>query len=379
MASLRRVGNLACVLILTLLAAGASCAAVVTLDWATRKATSDSADVEVKSVRKRGEEIVVQLRNATKTKQPVAVKVVGLTEGNYGVRINDSDWILKTSEQLTQGLELELYYYEPDPVLMRCLEAVQPRAGSEYRRLRQLSSKEAERAAHTVSQAEDWANASIRAVETHKCATVVIGPTGLPPANALWRTWYNAEETAQIIDRSCKLLQIARNRMFTVLTDPEIRNAAVAAMTPVDFEASYEVKNGKAHVEATLVNNCNIPVSGNFSYGLPNGWKTTAKDLTFKNIASGGVHKLSFDLIAPDKTSAPPESLPIAANVTISEVIDPVSLGTDPTSAILSEENRPREYLAITKLKVILKKNGGVVKHWTAPPPPKPRPAILQF
>ena len=103
--------------------------------------------------------------------------------------------------------------------------------------------------------------------------------------------------------------------MAGAITDPDLRNSAVAAMTPVDLTTSFAVKNGKPRVEVLVINNCNLPITGKITAAIPKGWKWNAKKTAFADLKSGKSFKLSFDLIPAAAGTPAPGGVKMAATI----------------------------------------------------------------
>ena len=61
--------------------------------------------------------------------------------------------------------------------------------------------------------------------------------------------------------------------MYEVLTDPDLRNEVVEALTPVTFTASCSMKSGKLSITASIINECDFPITGKITLAAPKGWK----------------------------------------------------------------------------------------------------------
>lgn len=349
---------------MALLAAAASCAqaAVVTLDVATRTATSDSPALEAGGVRTKDGQVGVYLLSKTTDPKQVKLKAHGLAPGEYVVRVDDEDAATRTADELANGFLIKLPGYVPDPVYERCLRSAKPKVDREYERLGLYRGGDPKRVWYTLGQAQDWIRSGLTVGETYRSAGVVIRPSGQEPSGFVWRSKLSKEQTDAALVRACKLLHMARSRMSSVINDAAVRNSAVIALTPVDFEADYSVKNGKPHVEGVVTNNCNLPISGYISYALPKGWKSSAKNLTFENLQSGKTFRVSFDLVGTSASAKAPGTLPIAANVSLHQEIDTREFGEDPRGGPFAAERGPIDFKAEMKLKVVPIRDSGVAK-----------------
>ncbi len=162
-------------------------------------------------------------------------------------------------------------------------------------------------------------NSGIEYEEWFRSAEIILAPQDLALQSVVPTNRQDADHTADTISRACWLLQAARATAYTIIKDSEQRDTTIAAMTPVDFTAVYSTRNGKPHIEALLVNDCNLAIRGNISVTLPAGWKTTAKSTAFR-VSAGDRFALSFDLV-PDSAgaAAPAELPPMAVNITITQ------------------------------------------------------------
>lgn len=293
-------------------------AGVVTLDVAAKSAVSDTDKVQAKGVKVTEGQAGVHILSLTMEPQNVELRVNGLTEPSYDVYVNGAYLSEKSAAELQNGIQLSIDGTVADPDMLHCLNAALPRLDAEYKRL-QKSEGEANRVWHTIRQAQDWARSGIRIEASYRSVSVIVSPAGRMLHQMSYPSRLDAEMTNQGIWRACRNMQDARDRMYDNIKDPEVRNAAVVALTPVSFTADYSIKNGKAHVVARVVNDTNLPISGDITMALPKGWKTTAKSLKFEGLKTGKSFDVAFDLVPPAKSAATPDSVPIAANVTIAQ------------------------------------------------------------
>jgi hypothetical protein len=300
-------------------------AATVTVDMAAKTATSDSAAVEPVTPRVRGEQVGVLVKSTIVEPQDVRVRFAGLKDQGYDAYVNGEFKGPKPAKEFENGVQYRIDGRITDPAMMRCLTALQDPIRKAYDRLQAASSSEAIRVRGTLSQASDWVTAGLGRDQAWRSVTVVLAPAGKTLEAMAWPKREDEYGTARAATTACWLLQKARDRMYHAIEDPALRNEAVVTLTPVEFTAAYSVRNGKPHIDAKLTNNCDLPVSGEVSFALPAGWKANAKKLKFAEVKSGQVFSTSFDLIAPSKAAAP-DSIPIAANVTVTRDIYTASL-----------------------------------------------------
>lgn len=308
-------------LVITLLTAAVDLhAAVVTIDPATKSGSSDVDTLEVKAVKVAGDQVGFFVQSLSESPQKLVAKVNGLKDQDYDVYINGSFIGVKSGKSLMeQGLELDIPGSVTDPDKMRCLRALEPRVRPEYERIRTDKQPEVMRVAFMFNQVVDFIASGIRNDKTYRSATVILAPSGKVLEKMIFMTRNDAETTAMAATRACWLIQKARDRIYDVIKDPVLRNTSLITLTPVDFSAVYSKVNGKVLVRATIVNNCDLPISGTLSFDLPKGWKHNAKSLAFDGLKSGKSTTLSFELIPPTKNTAPPESIPVAANVKVAQ------------------------------------------------------------
>ena len=310
------------IILLCLLGMGiSSYAGIVTVDVATKTAVSDSAKLRVRArqVKVKADQVGLIVESTVDDPQTAVVRFNGIKDQSYDVYINGSYFGEKTSKALQTGLSIPIPGTVADPIMMRCLTALSSKVNAEYKRLQKIKGNEPQRVSYTLSQADDWVRSGIGSDQSYRSADIIINPSGIVLQDMTWRSRSDADETAATIVRACWLLQQARDRMYDVIKEPELRNFAVAILTPVDLTDNYSVKNGKPHVDVVLLNNCNLPISGNIDISVPNGWKTNANGLSFNNIKSGKTFKLSLDLIPTLKSAALPRIVPVAANVSVKQ------------------------------------------------------------
>ncbi len=297
----------------------ASFAAVVTVNMVSVSAQSDSSSLDVGKAQVHHDQLGLTIKNLNTTPQTFSLKVGGLTQPSYDVYANGKFVGEKQAAALVSGISLIVDGRVADPLKIRCLDAARGPLRSALNRLASLKDPESQRVCATLGQAVGWVSTSLLYDQNWRSVSIVLAPAG----KALYRMGADvrkdAEETAGVADRACWLLQQARSRMSKVIKNPQLRHEAVTVLTPVTFSVEYATKNGKPHVEAVLVNNCDLAAIGSVSAALPKGWKCSSKGLTAIAVKPGKTLKLSFDLVAPSKTATPPDSLPIAANLSITQ------------------------------------------------------------
>ena len=177
------------------------------------------------------------------------------------------------------------------------------------------------RAAYTYSQACGWVRTGLQSDVNYRSIEVKITPAGTAMRRMVFATRMNAEETVATAVNVCHKLQMARATMYGPggLKDLILRNEVVANLTPVDITASCSQKNGKISVTATVVNNCNLPISGALSITAPKGWKTSGKPAAFNDLKSAKTFKTTFDLAPAAQGAAAPESIPVSASISLVE------------------------------------------------------------
>jgi len=303
------------------LAACACAAASVIVDVPGQSVKCDDDKLETRYMKPKGEQIGAFIQNTTLEPRELVAKVTGLKDQKYDVYINTEYLGARNAQELESGLQLTASGSVADPDMMLCLNTVQPMIDSEYLRLRLIRDPEPARVCATLQQAIDWVRSAIKTEKFHRSVAIVITPEGRMLEKAPTPTRLEALETAAAVTRACWLLQHARATMASVIIDPDLRDSAVLAMTPVDLTTSFVVKNGKPHVDAVVTNCCNLPITGKITAAIPKGWKWNAKNTTFADLKSGKAFKLSFDLSRKTPGAAVPNGVRMAA--TIKLVQDP--------------------------------------------------------
>lgn len=291
-------------------------AQVVTFDVAGKKAASDTEKINPVGPRLQKDQAGVFIQSTILTPQKFTLKYTGLSAQSYDVYVNFQYLSSKSKSELEQGIELKLEGTVVNQDLMRCVKALDGKIEAAYKpwqgRLGELG-----RVVSTLSQAAESARTGVRREQAYRSVGVIIAPAGNELKPMSWITQSDAQGTKDTVKDCCDKLQAMRSKMYSAIKDPLIRNWAVATMTPVDFSAILSTKNGKPHIDATVLNNCDLPISGSVIVKLPSGWKSNAKNLAFKDLKSGKTFNLSFDLIPPAGESAVPEKVPMVAHVAV--------------------------------------------------------------
>lgn len=307
------------VLLISLVTMSTLYAGVVNLDVNAKSISADSKTINSHVVLIRNGRSVFNVSSTIFEPQTFTLKISGLAEPAYDIYVNKTFSGKQTAQALSEGVEFQLQGRVVEDNLVRCLDSVKEKLSAEYKRIKIYKDVESQRVAFTLGQADDWVRSGLSKEQAIRSAFFMIVPAGTVLKNISGPTMLDTQQTARTVTRACWLLQQARAQMFKSSLNPHLMNTAIIAMTPVDFSAVYSMKNGKPHIDAVLTNNCDLPINGNISLGLPKGWKTNVKSLKFSDLKSGNTLNLAFDLIAPAKNTAAPESIPIAANMTITQ------------------------------------------------------------
>lgn len=319
MRRMRRLTISLTVLFILLASAALSYASVVTVDVKGRTVISDVSTLEAKRVLVRGEQVQTFVMNTTLVPQTFTLKVNGLSAESYDLYINGKFTSTKPAKELEAGIPLALNGRIVDDGMVNCLTDAKASIDAENKKLNAIEESEPKRVCGTLGQASGWCSSAMQADKTWRSLDIILAPSGMVLQKMASPTHHSDIETATVVTRACWLLQQARARMFHVINDPGLRNEAVVSMTPVAFTVSYTTKNGKPHIEAKVLNNCDLPISGNISMALPSGWKTTAKSLAFTDLKCGKTFAISFDLVAPSKRAVAPDAVPMAANISLTQ------------------------------------------------------------
>jgi len=295
---------------------GACYGSTVTVDMAAKTSASDTNTLEPSKPRIKGDQVGLQVKSTIIEPQFVTIKFVGLKDQVYDVYVNNEFKGPRPAKDFEVGVQYRIDGRVTDPDMMRCLAALKQPIADASARLGKSEDTEAKRICWTLNQAAGWVSSGLSRDQAWRSVSIVLAPTGTMLNSMAFMTREDAYGTARAVTTACWLLQQARDRMNDVIKNPTLRNDAVVALTPVEFTTTYSTRNGKPHIDAKVTNNCDLPIAGDVSFALPKGWKTNAKNLKFADLKSGTVFTASFDLIGPAKT-APPDSVPIAANVTV--------------------------------------------------------------
>ena len=299
------------------LISGISCATEVTVDVTTTSAKSNTNDVECGKVVKKGEQFGVLIMSKILQPQTITLKFVGLSQQDYDLYLNGSYSGKLNKQTIEQGYKLQICGSIADQDMMRCLNALSPKVEPMYKELNKSSDSERKRVAYTLGQARDWVRSGIRSDELYRSVFAIIVPSDRALQSMPRGTRLNDVETARTITRACWLLQQARDRMYDVIKDPDVRNLAVTTLTPVNFSASCSVTSGRIVVKAKLVDNCNLPISASVSIVPPQGWRIKTPVLSCSNLKAGKAYEGSLVLVSLKKGLAAPKTLPVSANIKV--------------------------------------------------------------
>lgn len=305
--------------LIILASAGLSYAAVVTVDVAAKTAASDVTILDTKGLKVIGNQAGIFVKNLTLDPQKFTLKVSGLTAENYDVYVNHAFVGPRPAKDFAAGVEYTIDGRIVDDGMMKCVTLARESIAIAKKKWDASADSEAKRACYTFGQAFDWCGSAVQRDQGWRSVSIILAPSGRMLDKMTWLTRDSDIDTARAVTRACWLLQQARARMYDNIKNESLRNEAVVAMTPVSFTARYSIKNGKRHIEAKLVNNCDLPISGGISMALPKGWKSTAKKLAFTDLKCGKSFGLSFDLVAPSKSAVAPESVPMAASIALAQ------------------------------------------------------------
>lgn len=292
-------------------------AAVVTVNPSSKTASCDVDTLEAKGVKVAGDQYGVFVQSLIETPQTLTLKFSDVKDQDYDLYINSEFIGTKPGAEIRQGLKIDIPGAVTDPDKMRCLRALEPKVRPEYERMRESRVPEVMRVNFMFGQVVDFIASGLRNDKVFRSADVVIAPSGKILQKMTFMTRHDAPTTAMAVTRACWLIQKARDRIYDVIKDPVLRNSSLVTITPVEFSAAYSRSGSRPHIEATVTNNCDIPVSGVITMSLPSGWKHTARNLAFSDLKPGKTLKVAFDLLPPSKTVTPPETVPIAATVKV--------------------------------------------------------------
>lgn len=302
---------------LLILVTSVAYAADVVVDVAASSAKSSTGDIDPGKVVKKGEQIGLLISSTILTPQKVTLKFNGLSQESYDLYVN-GEYTTKVSRQvLEQGYLLPISGTIADPDMMRCLKSLQPKIEPVYKELNQSSESERKRVSYTLGQAKDWVRSGIRNESLYRSAFVMLAPADRAVQSMNYSNRQNDIETARTITRACWLLQQARDRMYDVIEDPEVRNLAVTTLTPVELSGSCTVQAGKLIVKAKVANSCDLPISGNITLATPKGWKIKSGSSKFQGIKAGKTYEAKFVLISLQKNNAIPKSLEMSSTIKV--------------------------------------------------------------
>ncbi len=292
---------------------------VVTVDAAAKSAVSSVTSLDAKGLKVLGDQVGLYVRSLIFTPQTFTLKTTGLVDQDYDVYIDQEFKFKKTAKELEKGIELSIVGRTANPAKIRCLEAALPKTTKANSRLVKVNDPEAKRIAYTLSQASGWASTATNREQRRRAVTVILAPTGKILKRMTLPAQTEEAKVVENVDKACDLLQQARDRMFRVIKNSVLRNDAVVALTPVDFTATLSMRDGKPVVEANLLNECDLPISGSISISLPDNWKHDVQDLSFKDLGAGRTHKVTFELVSTSKDEAVLDSVPLAASVSVGQ------------------------------------------------------------
>ncbi|MEN6356997.1 MAG: NEW3 domain-containing protein [Armatimonadota bacterium] len=290
--------------------------AAITVNIAQKTAISDTNDLSIKPLRIEDSQIGLLVNSNILDPQDFMLKTPGLKE-KYDIYVCGSYFGQRSAKQFADGVVFSIPGRVVHPDLMRCLNALKDKIKPEVDRLSKISGSEPMRVVWTLRQANDWVKSGIRSDESYRSLDIIINPSGHMLKKMPWRTRLDAEGTVKAISNSCWYLQKARARMYEVIKDPDLRNSAVVAMTPVTLTTNYV--ESKRQIVVKVVNDCNLPISGTITYAVPKGWKTDAKSPKFENLGAGKTYQAAIKLIAPSKDAQVASGIRIAANVTVTQ------------------------------------------------------------
>lgn len=303
-----------------ILGAAASCvvAATLVVDTLKQTVTCDDSSLEPRFLKPVDSQLGTFVQNTLFDSRQATIKFTGLeNNARYDVYVNGKYIGVRNSEELANGLAVEVPGRVVDSRLMTCLEKVKPLLDAEYARLKDIRSSEPMRICATLQQAIGWVRSAMQIEKNYRSVTVVLVPEGRVLVRPPVPTRLDYEDTRAGIARSCRLLHEARARMSSVIKDLDLRNSAVISLTPVDLATRLVKGNGKPVVEAVVTNYCDIPISGSVTVDVPKGWQSNKKSLTFSNLQSGKSFRASFNL-NPGKTSSTlPEGIKVSANIKV--------------------------------------------------------------
>jgi hypothetical protein len=309
------IALVACILIACI--AGVASAGTVTVTVSPKSGTSDTKTLIAKAVRVTGDQVGVYIESTLLKPQQVKVKFSGLKDQDYDIYINGEASGSKSAKELTDGIDRTIPGRGVDEAAIRCIRALLPKIKPAYDSIRARQGAEPWRAAYTLGQANGWVTSGARADEAYRSVEIIIAPAGNPLERMVFASRKDAKETAEAVANACDLLHLARARMYMVLTDADLRNETVDALTPVALKAVCSVKNGKPYLTASVTNDCDLPITGKIVVTTPKGWKTVGAKLDIGKLSSGKTYSTTFALAPSGKNATLPASVPLSAVVDI--------------------------------------------------------------
>ncbi len=307
----------ACLVIVSL-SLGAASAATVTINVSAKSGISDTKTLNVTPVRARNDQLAVSVQSTLLTPQQLVIKFIELKHPIYDVYVNGDFLGQKCAEDLNAGIQWTIPGTVADQAAMRCLRALDPKVAEVYKSVHARSGAEPWRAAYTLGQADEWVKTGIRVEQAYRSVAITLAPANEPLDHIISAAYkHQRDNVNKTVLNCCELLQKARSQMYKVLTDAELRNEVVGAMTPVKLTASCFIKNGRRAVTAAVKNDCDLPVSGKISVVLPKGWKTVGAKLNIGKLASGKSYTTTFSIAQTSKNAPAPKTLSFAAVVDI--------------------------------------------------------------
>ena len=300
-----------------LMSAGLSSAAVVTMDVVARTAKSDVDSLEMFAPQVSGQQAGICVNNKAREPQLFTLRFTGLTEAEYDLYVNGSLKGTRSRQLLEQGLDLQVEGSIADTAMIRCLTNVPPGAQRLHSLVKGSKGSEERFVSNAMEQVLDWARLTLLEEQVWKSVRVIVAPRNKPMETMEWIQRHTDYETAAIITNTCWSLQQARDQIYHRVKNTQLRNDAIVAITPAALTVYLTSKNGKPHVIAKLLNNCDIPLKGTFTLGLPKGWKTSGGKMSFAGLKSGQTYTLTCDLVGPSKSAAAPKEVPVSVNVLI--------------------------------------------------------------
>lgn len=326
--------------------AGTSHCATVTLDVPTKSATSNSAVFDAKWVLTKGDQIGLYIQNKTLVPQKLTLAIAGLKPGRYDVYVNYGEFRVrrdlemvkkagmpdntaaiergyvirgKEAAELADGIPLETPGRVVPAATLRCVQSLEPKMSAAAKGLEAYGTGEPGRARYTLDQALEWFRSATTLEETYRSVQAFVAPVGKDPVEIDWRVRQTAQGTKDSLARTCGMLQKARARMSTDLTDPLLRNTVVEALTPVEMKTRYFMQKTGPALTVVITNNVDLDISGTVKLTLPDGWKAVAKKPSFSSLHSGRAYTETFVL----KRTA--NGQPVPAKVTAKSTINVTS------------------------------------------------------